>query len=129
LANSRQAETELRQAIALTGMPKSCTLSETCGFLASACLGQGKLAEALDAAQKAVAIGQESENLLDLAGGWRVFGQVGAALKRAGASSNHSVPSALSALREPSACFAESLRVYETIGAGGRTGPHVAGLG
>src|SRR5262249_20763623 len=103
------------QAIALTGMAKSCSLSETYSFLASACLGQGKLQEALSAAQEAVTIGQQSEILLDLAGAWRVMGQVAAALRQSGEHNGGFRSPAV--LREPSDCFAESARLYDTIGA------------
>lgn len=117
LGQFREAEAALREAIALTGMPKSCGLSETYGFLAQACLGQGKLGEALTAAQRAVVIGKDSENHLELAGAWRVLGQVTAELARAGVGASQPPPGSTPPLREPPACFAESLRVYKKIGA------------
>jgi tetratricopeptide (TPR) repeat protein len=105
-----QAEIELRQAIALTGVSKSCSLAETFSFLASACLGQGKLKEAFQAARQAVTIAQQSENVWDLAGGWRVLGEVTLSMQ----SSDAFVPAET---RTPAECFAESARLYQSIGA------------
>jgi tetratricopeptide (TPR) repeat protein len=111
-----EAEADLRQAIAITGMPKSCTLAETYSFLAQACLGQSKLPEALVAARRAVAIGQETGNHYELAGSWRTLGQVLAAIRAASQRGGASVPSPLPS-EEVERCFAESVRLYETIGA------------
>jgi tetratricopeptide (TPR) repeat protein len=105
-----QAECELREAIALTGVPNSCVLAETFSFLAAACLGQGRRTEALAAAERAVVVAQESGNVWDLAGSWRALGEVLGDLVRAG----ETIPARL---RSTDECFAESLRLYETIGA------------
>jgi predicted ATPase len=124
LRQFQEAEDGLRQVIALTDMPRSCSLAETYSFLARACLGQGKDAEALEAAQRAIAIAKESENHLDLGGGWRVLGQVAAMLKnratfeaegRAAPETNTRLPEAA----DPAACFEESLRIFDKMEADG----------
>jgi predicted ATPase len=122
LGQFKEAETGLREAIALTAVPKSCSLSETYSFLARACLSQGKLSEALDAAQLAVTIAKESENHLDLGGSWRVLGQIAAAIgyKAPGAESRCPDPANIVLeVAEPASYFAESLRVFKKIGAEG----------
>src|SRR5262249_46376298 len=81
LGQFKEAEGDLRQIVSQVGAAKSCSLSETFAFLARACLGQRKLSEALQAAEQAVAIGKSSENQFDLAGSWRILGQVLAALQ------------------------------------------------
>jgi predicted ATPase len=116
LGQLKDAEADLRQAIAVTGMPKSCSLSETYAFLAKACLGQAKLGEAFAAAQEALAIGGESENRLDMAYSWRVLGEVASAASQVGAWADIQGPRA-TAPTSPADCFAESLRLYEAIGA------------
>jgi predicted ATPase len=115
LGQFAQVESELRQVLAVIKDPNSCSLSETYGFLGEACLGQGKLAEAYEAARRAVATAQESENVLYLGGAWRTLGRVNAALEK-GRPESLSM-SAGGALPDPGACFAESLRVFERIGA------------
>jgi predicted ATPase len=118
LAQFREAETDLRQAIAITGVPKTCSLAETYSFLALACLGQQKLPAALEAAQQAVVIGQQTENPLELAGAWRTLGQVLAALARTGGVENASVQRRWALpFSDGKSCLAESLRIYEAIGA------------
>jgi len=113
-----EAEMDLRQAIAIRGLSKSCGLAETYDFLAQACLGQQKLAEAMDAARQAVIIGLQMENPLELAGSWRALGRVLAALTQSGAPDKCSLPMGPSPLIcDASQCFAESVRVYQAIGA------------
>ncbi len=112
------AEADLRQAIALTANPNSCALAETYTILSLACLGQGKLAQALETARRALNLARESENDLYLGGAWRTLGEVVSALKAGKAPAPEAV--ALSAsLAEPGACFAESLRVFKKINAEG----------
>jgi tetratricopeptide (TPR) repeat protein len=118
LKQFQEAEHDLRQAIAMTGMAKSCGLSETYTFLAQACFGQNKLAEALDAAQQAIAIAMQTENPFELAGGWRATGQVLAALEQSGPAHKRSLRFGHSEVDCDSGhCFAESIRLYEAIGA------------
>jgi class 3 adenylate cyclase/tetratricopeptide (TPR) repeat protein len=129
LGQFAQAEAGLRQAIALTGQPSSCSLSETYSFLAQACLGQGRASEAIEAARHGLALAQRSENYLDLGGAWRVLGEAAAALERGALNAECGVSDSARAIphsalltpptADPSACFAESLRVFRTIGAPG----------
>jgi tetratricopeptide (TPR) repeat protein len=114
----KDAETDLRQAIAIRGRSKSCGLSETYGFLAQACLGQRKLPEALEAARQAVNIGLQMENPLEQAGSWRALGQVLAALTESGQPRPAPLQIGSSLVEcDPDRCFAESLRLYQAIGA------------
>jgi predicted ATPase/class 3 adenylate cyclase len=106
-----QAETDLRQAIALTGGRNSCALAEAFSLLAEACLGQGKREDAFEASRRALELASESENDLYLGTAWRTLGQV---LCATGASppGNDGIPSA-------GDCFAESLRVFQKMNAEG----------
>lgn len=113
-----EAEKDLRQAIAMTGMRKFCSLSETYTFLAQACLGQGKLTEGRDAAQQGISIAMQIGNPLDLAGGWRAAGRILAAWSQTGEAGKPSISIGDSHLNyDINYCFSESIRLYETIGA------------
>jgi tetratricopeptide (TPR) repeat protein len=107
------AEIMLRKVIAATDSPNWCTLSETYRFLSEACLGQGKFIEALEDAQRALRLAEESENGLDLGSAWRALGRVGAKLlarkiRLDGISQIGEAP-------EPVNCFRESLRVFKEM--------------
>ncbi len=112
-----RAETVLRKVIAQTASPNWCTLSETYRFLSEACLGQGKLPEALDAAQQALTLAQKSENSLDLGSAWRAVGRVAAKLSAPGSEPPATAGSSVAAIAEPAACFRESLRVFQQMNA------------
>jgi class 3 adenylate cyclase/tetratricopeptide (TPR) repeat protein len=112
LGQYQQAEVELRQAINLNTGRKSCSLSETYAFLADACLGQGKLLEAREAAEHAVQLGKEMEIHLDEGSAWRALGRATAALRASGDPKPADLP-------EPGDCFARSLAVFRTIAAEG----------
>ena len=114
-----RAETDLRQAIGLTSAPNSCVLAETFVFLSEACLGLGKLAEAIKTAQKAIHLAQQSENPLNLGEAWRALGRIGAAvaLQRRQTSNSDSIVGLDTT--DPGHCFAESLRVFSGIKAAG----------
>ena len=118
LRQFEQAEEDLRQVITLTGTPNSCVLSESYSFLSEACLGQAKLSEAMDAAQRALALAQQSGSYLDLGGAWRALGQAAAAMKNPRAGDNRE-RAVVSDLAEPEVCFAESLRVFKQMNAEG----------
>ena len=107
-----QAETGLRQVIALTGMPNSCALSETYCLLAEACLGQEKRDEALAAAQRALALAKESGSHLDMGGAWRTLGCVAGGLGSHSRATRRAEPA-------PRSCFEESLRVFRQMKAEG----------
>jgi tetratricopeptide (TPR) repeat protein len=112
LGQYEQAEAELRQAINLNTGPRSCSLSETYAFLADACLGQGKLLEAKQAAEHAVKLGREMEIHLDEGSAWRALGRAAAALRASGDPKPPDLP-------EPADCFAQSLEVFQKIAAEG----------
>jgi tetratricopeptide (TPR) repeat protein len=113
-----QAEGDLRHAILLTGAPNSCILSEAYSFLAEACLGQNKFAEALTSARRGLELAKASENNLDLGIAWRALGNVMA--RTAGLDGAEEVHGALAEVpeaSEPAYCFQESLRVFTEINA------------
>jgi len=119
LQQFEQAETDLRQVINQTSAPNSCGLSEVCTLLSEACLGQGKLAEAIKSAQKAISLAQESESPLYLGAAWRALGRIGAWVYK-----SRSQPALAAAwpdltTNDPVHCFAESLRVFRLINATG----------
>ena len=114
----QEAELDLRQAIAIRGVSKSVYVSETYTFLAQACLGQGKLPDALAAARQAVLIGLQMENPHEQAGSWRALGEVLTAMAQSGAASNIVLESAAAPLIcDADHCFAESARLFQAIGA------------
>jgi predicted ATPase len=110
------AESMLRTVIAQTASPNWCTLSETYRFLSEACLGQGKLPEALTAAQRALELAKESENGLDVGAAWRALGRIGAKLMAAPVRKGGRRGAARAAdAPEPGNCFRESLRVFKEM--------------
>jgi predicted ATPase/class 3 adenylate cyclase len=111
LREFEQSEADLRQVIALASW-KSFALSETYNFLSEACLGQGKLPEALDAARHALELAKQSEIYLDQGGAWRALGQAASRLFRSSGGSGASID-------DPDACFSESLRVFNGMNAEG----------
>jgi tetratricopeptide (TPR) repeat protein len=75
----QEAEAGLRQVIEISESVGWSDLSETYRLLAQAYLGQRKVAQALDAAQQALALGQETEAPDYIGAAWRVLGMVLAA--------------------------------------------------
>jgi len=112
-----QAEEILRKVISQTAVPNYCILSESYRFLSEACLGQAKLSEALDTAQRALALAQESQNGLDLGGAWRALGRAAAKVQKQNAQERALEGSSASRLPDPEACFTESLRVFKAMNA------------
>jgi hypothetical protein len=108
LGDDSAAETDLRHVIEMAGATRFYALSETYYFLAEALLGQGKTVEALEAAQHALVLGQETGNPEYIGGAWRTLGLVAAHL-------NDSITIDTKAL-DTGACFAESLRVWTETG-------------
>jgi class 3 adenylate cyclase/tetratricopeptide (TPR) repeat protein len=108
LGNYDEAEADLRQVISMTGPSGYQVLTETYSFLASACLGQGKVEEALEASQRALALGQKTENHELIAEAWRTLGAVAARLPEPVTIENQSFDAA--------ACFQESLRLFTERG-------------
>lgn len=107
------AEADLRHVIQMAGRAGPGMLSNAHGFLAEACLGQGKVAEALEAARLALGLALESDEQEGIGAAWRTLGQVVAQWPE---------PVAIGAGPDPSrrvdavACFAESLRVCTETG-------------
>jgi hypothetical protein len=110
------AEADLRQAIVMANAGWFA-LSETYRFWAEACLGQARpmppcperdscLAEALEAARRALALGQETENPEFIGGAWRALGQVAAEMEGMAAG-----------VASPAHCFGESLQIFTEMGA------------
>ncbi len=110
LGEYRRAEEDLRQVVQ---MAESAGLSlfflpETYRFLAEACLGQGKMPEALAAAQQALRLGQESGQQEFVAGGWFVLGRVAAGLAEPVVFGERTLGAA--------DCFEESRRLFGELG-------------
>ncbi len=108
------AEADLRQRIQMAGAGGSGWLSETYCCLAEACLGQGKLEEALTTGQLALTLAQKDGEQEYISSAWRVLGRVAArlpepiAVEDAGMGQTHPYAAA--------ACFAESLRICTETG-------------
>jgi predicted ATPase/class 3 adenylate cyclase len=112
-----QAETNLRKVITQTSAPNYCTLSESYRFLSEACLGQKKFSEALDSAQRALTLAQESQSSFDLGGAWRALGRAAAKIKAQSDQDRAIEGSLCSPVPDPAECFSESLRVFKEINA------------
>jgi class 3 adenylate cyclase/tetratricopeptide (TPR) repeat protein len=111
LEEYRTAEANLRQVIRMAGTEGWIGFSETYRFLAIAYLGRGRTEDALAAAQRALALGQEM-GMRDFTGAaWRALGMVAAQLPEPVTIGDNAYDAA--------ACFAESLRVFTEMGAEG----------
>ena len=124
LRKFEQVEAGVREALALVAGSNFCALAESYAFLSEACLGQGKVDEALDAAERALRLARESENDLDLGIAWRTLGQVLAAWKNgivANSDRRFNSPSfdPAKSRPEPDDCFFESHRTFKRINAEG----------
>jgi tetratricopeptide (TPR) repeat protein len=101
------AEIDLRQSITLALAAGYYGVSENYRFLAEALLGQGKTAEALEAARRALALGREFENLEHVGEAWRVLGLIAARTSASVTVGDTDY--------DASNCFAESLSVFARI--------------
>lgn len=119
LGQFQQAEAQLRQVIALTGVARSAQLAETYSFLSRALLGQSRLTEALKAARHALSLSQETESLLDQGGAWRALGLIAAAMKKPKGPAQEGGTDAKVEVPDPRACFSESLKVFQQMNAEG----------
>jgi class 3 adenylate cyclase/tetratricopeptide (TPR) repeat protein len=119
LRKFQQVEADAREALALVEGLDFCAHSETYAFLSEACLGQGKLKEALDAADRALAIASESENDLDLGIAWRTLGKVLAASSKDRLPVSTDGASLDQTQFKPDACFLQSHRIFKKIDAEG----------
>ena len=108
LGDHDAAIADLRQVIRMAGPSGYQVLSETYSFLAVACLGQGKVEEALEAAQRALVLGQRTENHELIAEAWRTLGLVASQM-----------PDPIEIEKQTydaPACFGESLRLFTESG-------------
>lgn len=104
LGHYAAAEAEARRGIALSEVSRMVVFSEFYGTLAEACLGQGRVTEALEAAQQALDTARAIEGPREVAAAWRALGM------------------AIAALSDPQGappCFAESARIFAELGARG----------
>ncbi|MGB7922439.1 MAG: tetratricopeptide repeat protein [Pyrinomonadaceae bacterium] len=108
LGDYDEAEADLRQVISMAGPASYQVLAETYSFLATACLGLGKVEEALEAAQYSLSLGQRTENHELIADAWRALGLVAARLPQPITIENQSF--------DATACFKESLRLFTESG-------------
>jgi tetratricopeptide (TPR) repeat protein len=107
------AESDLLQLIHIAETAGFGQLAPTYGFLAESYLGQAKLTEALQAAQRSLALGQEIGSQEYVAIAWRVLGKIAAAQ-----NTPVMVAGDPGQLREADArtCFAESARICVEMG-------------
>ncbi len=109
------AEIDLRQAIYKAETTGSgYGLSETYSYLAEACLGQGKVDEALAAARRALVLGQDKEDQFSIAAAWRALGKVVSRLPEPIAIEDEH--DSQIGVYDAAACFAESIRICTETG-------------
>jgi class 3 adenylate cyclase/tetratricopeptide (TPR) repeat protein len=140
LRKYQQVEADVREALAVAGS-NFCALAEMYAFLSEACLGQGKLEDARDAAERALSSARESENDLELGIAWRTLGHVLAAWNNNAPTERRLQAAATGDCRsgslppeggappkarvqllsksqfEPDACFSESHKIFKKINA------------
>ena len=112
LGDHDAAIADLRQVIRMAGPSGYQVLSETYSFLAVACLGQGKVEEALEAAARALVLGQRTENQELIAEAWRTLGLV--------ASRSPDPIEVEGQTYDAPTCFGESLRLFTESGMEGQ---------
>jgi class 3 adenylate cyclase/tetratricopeptide (TPR) repeat protein len=109
LENYAEAEEHLRTTIQIAELTNQRGwISETYGFLAQACLGQGKLDQASNAALKSLALAQEVQAQEMIGVAWRVLGTILASGAPTVVIDNMAVNAVT--------CFANSLRIFEQTG-------------
>ena len=112
LGDYAAAEAALREVLGRPEAAQWVGLSPAHRFLAEACLGQDKPAEALAAALRALELAQETAQQEHSGAAWRVLGLVAARQAEA-------VPIGTEHYTAP-ACFVESLRIFTAMGAEGQ---------
>ena len=110
MGEHQAAEADLRQVIQMAEAAGWGGLSATYSFLAQACLGQGRVTEALAVARQALELAQETDSQEDLGEAWCALGMTLAA-----ASAPQSVTIGDHTL-DAVGCFARSLQVFAEIG-------------
>jgi class 3 adenylate cyclase/tetratricopeptide (TPR) repeat protein len=108
------AEAELRSVLKMSDPEGMDVMADILSLLAEACLGQGRVDEALDHSRKALDIAIRVESQDDLGAVWRVLGMVGAALKEPPVL-EHS-PLGPNRACDAGICFAESERIFRELG-------------
>jgi class 3 adenylate cyclase/predicted ATPase len=106
MGQHQAAETDLKRVIEIAEAVGWGDLSATYDFLAQAYLGQGRVDEALRAAQQALALSKETELPEDIGTAWRVLGM---------ALADPAGPESITIGEETldtKACFAESLEIF-----------------
>lgn len=114
LGEYEAAEADLRQVIRATEGARLAGVSDSYRCLAEACLGQGKLDEAVAAGQRALSVAQESDEQQYIIAAWRVLGQAASRL-----SAPVSIETKASGETRPYSaadCFAESLHLCTDTG-------------
>jgi len=111
LGEVERAESGLREVINRAGAFFPALLSEAYSLLSEACLRQGKLADALQAAQQALPLAQGCSAQLELGRAWRALGKAAGKMIHGSQQGGQ----AREALPEARKCFAESLRIFEQI--------------
>jgi tetratricopeptide (TPR) repeat protein len=109
LGDYAAAEENLRQAVSMVGPAGHFALSMIYCYLAESLCGQGECEEALDAARRALELGQRTENQDYVGSAWRALGLVASRLGRAVEVEGKAY--------EARECFAESLAVFTAMGA------------
>ncbi len=102
-----EAEAGLRRVIEMAGEQGYYGLSETYRYLAESLLAQERIAEALEAARRALELGQEKDCQEHIGAAWRVLGMIAA---RSGKPLSIGCET-----RDAQSCFAESLRIFTEI--------------
>ena len=110
LGEYRTAEADLRQAIEMAEAAGWGGVSATYCSLAKACLGLGKLTEAVELARRALELGQETEVQEDIGGAWYALGMTLAA-----ATSPGFIAVGKDTL-DAAGCFARGLAVFAEAG-------------
>jgi len=108
------AEADLRQVIHMAGASGWGWLSETYRFLAEACLGQNKRGEAIEAAQRALALAQETGSKEDTGRAWRILGMIQSYLPADPMTLNETSTTVTDL--DPTACFSNSQTVFAEAG-------------
>jgi predicted ATPase len=102
-----QAEAETRRGIGLSELSRVPVFAEFHCALAESLLGQGRVTEAVEAAQQALDVARAHEGAREVAYAWRALGRAISAM-----SDSQGAP----------ACFAESARLFAEIQADGERG-------
>jgi len=108
LGEHQQAEEYLQQVLELTGTSEWLGLSLTYYFLAESYLGQNQDKKALTAAQKALALAQESGAQEHLGAAWRVMGKVASETGKSVKIDEKDY--------QPEGCFQKSIELFHELG-------------